>query len=383
VTGLALPLLVLVQLHGSALDVGSLRAAEFVPYLVLALPAGLIADRHQVRPLLVGCDLVRALALITIPIASAIGALNLPLVISVVVVVGSATVLFESAQLTAINELVAHDDIGAAQSALQGTGALASALGPGIAGALVSLVRASNALALDAISYALSALALSSIRPEKPKNTQRHAPHPVSGDLLAGVRHLTADRHLRPIVIYGAVANFTFTTAETAALVLAVRDLHISNNVLGLALAVGALGAPLGAASSGTLARRIGIGPTLILGAVLSGAGFLVLGLATTSWQAAVQFGGGFFLSLTGLLWFNVQSVTLRQTITPPALMGRVNAAANLVFYAAIPLGGLIGGALAQSLGNRTVVLAAGCLGVAIVGLLARPAIRTLRSLPS
>jgi len=126
VTGLALPLLVLLQLGGG---VGALRALEFAPYLLLGLPAGLLVDRRRRRSLMIGCDLARALALGAVPLASATGHLSLGLVLVVVFVVGSATVPFDVASLSALPWLVERERLGTAQAALQGSGAAAEVVG--------------------------------------------------------------------------------------------------------------------------------------------------------------------------------------------------------------------------------------------------------------
>lgn len=270
VTGLALPLLVLLQLHRGPGAVGLLRAAEFLPHLLLGLPAGLLVDRHRRRPLLVGCDLARAVAIGCLPVAAATGRLSLGLVLAAVLVAGCATVPFQVASLSALPWLVDRGQLTSAQAALQGSEAVAQVAGPGVSGLLVAAVQAPGALVLDAASYLVSAVSLLLVRRREPA-PERHAPRPLRAEVTAGLRQVARSPLLRPIVTWGAMANLLLTGTETVTLVLAVRELRLSSFALGIALAAGFLGAPVGAATSGIVARRWGIGRLMVVSAGLEG----------------------------------------------------------------------------------------------------------------
>ncbi len=381
VTGLALPLLVLLQLHRGPGAVGLLRAAEFLPHLLLGLPAGLLVDRHRRRPLLVGCDLARAVAIGCLPVAAATGRLSLGLVLAAVLVAGCATVPFQVASLSALPWLVDRGQLASAQAALQGSEAVAQVAGPGVSGLLVAAVQAPGALVLDAASYLVSAVSLLLVRRREPA-PERHAPRPLRAEVTAGLRQVARSPLLRPIVTWGAMANLLLTGTETVTLVLAVRELRLSSFALGIALAAGFLGAPVGAATSGIVARRWGIGRLMVVSAGLEGVGLLVIGTARAGPTAGPQLAAGLVVATLGLLWFNVQSVALRQAVTPPGILGRVNAAANVLFYAGIPLGGAVGGLLAGVLGDRAVVLGGAVLVFASVAVLGRLAVLTVRVVP-
>ena len=137
VTMIAIPLVALFQLDASVAEVGVLSAVEFVPYLLLTLPAGELVDRMRRRPLLIGCDVVRAVALALIPLAAMGGFLSLPLLFGVVVVVGSATVLFDVAAVSVLPSLVGRDGLLQANAAIETSRSVGSVAGPGIGGALV------------------------------------------------------------------------------------------------------------------------------------------------------------------------------------------------------------------------------------------------------
>jgi len=382
VTGLALPLLVLLQLGGGAGAVGALRALEFAPYLLLGLPAGLLVDRRRRRSLMIGCDLARALALGAVPLASATGHLSLGLVLVVVFMVGCATVPFDVASLSALPWLVERERLGTAQAALQGSGAAAEVVGPGLSGVLVAAVQATNAVLLDAVTYAVSAVALLLVRRPEPAPEPPAAAASLRVEVLAGLRQLRHSPLLLPLVSWGAVANLLNTATQTVGLVFAVREVHLSSSALGLTLAAGILGAPLGAVTSNRVAARLGVGRLLVLTVLLEGAGFLAFGAAMPGPLAVVQMAAGLFLATLGSLWFNVQSVALRQAVTPPAILGRVHAAARTSFYATIPLGGALGGLLATAVGDRAVVLGGATATLLSVVLLTRPAVLRLTAIP-
>ena len=383
ITGLAIPLVVLLELHGGATDVGAVRALEFAPYLLLGLPAGLLVDRRRRRWLMIACDAVRALALAAVPLAAAAGVLSVPLVLVVVTVVGCATVPFEIASLSALPWLVGRDDLGGAQAAVQGSGAVAEVAGPGIAGALVAALSASGTLLLDVVSYIVSAGSLLLVHRPEPAVAAPPEPAPLRVELLAGFRQVLRSPLLRCTVTYSAVTNLLLTASQTVLIVFAVRELHFGSATLGLALGAGLLGAPLGAATSDQLARRIGTGPLLLLGATVTSVAGVAAGLTPVGAAAVPLFIASIAVLTLGSLWFNIQSVTLRQSITPPAVLGRVNAAARTISYAAIPIGGVLGGLLAGPLGYRTVIVGTGVLMLLACAPLTMPTLLNVRGTPA
>jgi MFS family permease len=169
VTELALPLVALLQLGASSTEVGVLRAVAFVPYLVLSLPAGVLADRRRRRPLMIGADLGRAVLLALVPLAALLDVLSLPLLGTVAVAAGALTVVFDVCYLSVLPGLVSRDRIQQANGGLEASRAAAAVAGPGLGGALVSLLRASGAMIVDAASFVVSAACLLTIRrPEPP-----------------------------------------------------------------------------------------------------------------------------------------------------------------------------------------------------------------------
>lgn len=318
------------------------------------------------------------LALAALPVTFAAGLLTLPVVLLVVAVAGCATVVFEAADLNLAITLVEPETIGSARAAVQGTLAVAGVIGPGVAGVLVAAFRASGAVVVDAASYLVSAVAMLLVHPGAREPVIRSGS--LRTELLAGLRQLRRARRCnqssptasRPTSQQRRGRQPRWSSPSATFTSRAVSSVSRS--------AIGFAGAPVGAATSQRMAAAIGVGPLLIVGSILEGAGLLAASFAQHGTAAVPLFArGGFFVGTVGLLWFNVQSVTLRQRTTPPSILGRVNSSANLVVYAAIPLGGTLGGFLADRIGARQALLSASVVMLAVVLLLAVPRIRQLR----
>jgi MFS family permease len=382
-TQVALPLVALLTLGATAAEVGLLRTAEFLPYLLLTLPAGALVDRVRRRPLMIGCDLWRAAFLVLVPVAAWRGWLSLPLLLGVTLVAGAATVLFDVAYLSVLPALVRRDQVVAGNAALETSRSAAGVLGPGLAGGLMSVLRPAGVVAVDAASYLVSAVSLLLIRTPEP------VPEPPAEGAArglraaaAGLRQLRQSPVLAPVTLYMAAINLTWSAFETVFLVFLVRGLHLSGTAIGLALGLGNLGLVAGAVTSASLARRLGIGPVLLLGAAVQVLGLAVLTLVPAGPAAVPLVVAGQLLCTTGVLWFNVQSISLRQTLTPAAVLGRVNAAVRLIGFGTIPLGAAIGGLLGDALGLRPTMVTCLVLSVPSVALVGRRAVRRIRTAP-
>jgi MFS family permease len=187
---------------------------------------------------------------------------------------------------------------------------------------------------------------------------------------------------LGPVTLYLGAVNLVMSAFETAFLVFLVRDLHLGPGAVGLVLGLGNVGLVLGAATSSRLARRLGIGPVLVLGAAVQVVGLAVPPLTRAGPVAVPVLVAGQVLFSTAVLWFNVQSISLRQTLTPEPVLGRVNAAVRLVGFGTIPLGSAAGGLLADALGLRPTMLLMTAAALLVTGLLLRPAIWRTRTAP-
>jgi MFS family permease len=168
VSVVALPLVAILELGASTAQVGLLQAAAFLPYLLFSLPAGLLADRMRRRPLMIVADVARAAVLLVVPAGIAFGRLSMPVLIALMFVSGAFTVLFDVCYLSALPWLVGRDRLLPANAALETSRSVAQVAGPGLAGVLVAVLRASGAVVADVVSYLCSAVALLAIRRPEP-----------------------------------------------------------------------------------------------------------------------------------------------------------------------------------------------------------------------
>jgi MFS family permease len=375
-----LPLIAVVSLHAGGLEVGALSAAEWAPWLLIGLPAGVWVDRSRRRLLMIGCDLARAALLVSIPIAAAADALRLAQLYIVAFVVGLATVVFQVAYQAYLPTLVDATNLPEANAKLQGTEAIARVAGPGLGGLFVQVFRAPYAVIADVVSYALSATALLAVRAREPRlePAERH----LRREIGEGAHFVMRDRLLRVMTIAPAISNFFFIGFEAIVVLFLVRAVHLAPASVGLLVGLTAIGSVVGAFAARTVGRLLGTARALMLGIAVCTPFALLIPL-TTRGAGVLFFVVGQFVLLVGILIYNVTISAFRQAYCPPQLLGRVVASMRFVLFGTMPLGALTGGALADALGLRPAawVLLSGNLLAGLV-LVASP-LRTMRDLPS
>ncbi len=382
VTELALPLTAVLTLDASPGQLGFLGAARFAPFLLVTLFAGVWADRSRRRPILIGANLGRAAALAVIPLLAAADQLRIEHLYSIGFVFGTLTVLFDVSYVTVVPSLVRRDELVEANSVMQASASVAEVGGPGLGGVLVSVFSAPVAIALDAASYVVSTLTLLGIRkPEvlPERGSQRAS---VSSQIREGLSVTFGDPFLRAMAISAGLYNLFEQSIFVLLALYVTRDLNLSPATLGLVLSLGAVGALLGSVLANRVGRWMGIGRAYVWAHALDLALLLLPVASELSYPAAVL-AAAFILNGVALGLTNVYSVTLRQTLTPGRLLGRMNASYRFLTYGAIPVGALIGGAVAEAIGVRNAIaLGAAGLLIALVVLLVSP-IRSLVTLPS
>ena len=258
-----------------------LTAVLFLPFLIFTLPAGVWIDRLARRPILVISDVVRAIALASVPLAYAFDALSMWQLYVVGFVVGIGTVFFDVSYQSYLPSLVRREQLVDGNSKLQLSMAASQTAGPGVAGVLIGLLTAPVAVLVDAISFALSALFLARIKTheEPPVREERRA---LRVELLEGLRYLWADTRIRAIAFSTILFNFFSNITFSIFLVYAVRDLDLGAGAIGLLFALGNVGGLAAALLARRVSLRLGIGPSMALGAASSTA-LVLLPLAPTS----------------------------------------------------------------------------------------------------
>ncbi|HMK92897.1 MAG TPA: MFS transporter [Thermoleophilia bacterium] len=380
ITLIALPLVAVLVLHADAAQMGYLTAAGVLPNLLFALHAGAWVDRRgRRRQVMIAADAGRAVLLAVIPLSAVLGVLSLTELYAVAFLVGTASVFFMVAYQALFVSLVSSDRYVEGNSLLNGSRALSQVAGPSLGGLLVQLLTAPGAIAVDAISFVVSAVFLARISPVEPPTE-----HGRRSLVLAGVRFIARSPLVGPSLAATATINF-FNFAFFALFVLyATRALHVRPAALGLVLGCGAVGGLVGAAVTGRLVRRLGIGRAFMLGCVVFPAPLVLVPLAggpralVLGALFAAEFGAGL-----GVMILDISVGSIFAAVIPDRLRSRVSGAYMTVNYGVRPLGALAAGALAGLIGVRSTLLLAvlGAL-LGVLWLLPSP-MRRLRELPA
>jgi MFS family permease len=381
VSQLAIPAVAVLTLKATAFQVAALGSVEFMPFLLFTLPAGVWVDRWRRRWVLIAGDLGRAVLLASIPAAYAIGHLTLTQLFIVGFVIGIHTVFFDVAYQSYLPQLVDRETLIDGNSKLQMTVSGAAIVGPGLSGGLIAIASAPYAILADACSFVVSGGFTTAIkkREEPPAPTERRN---LLAELKEGLSYVTRHRLLFPQAISTGSSNFATNVLFSVYFVFAYRTLHLTPGILGITGAISAVGWLIGSASASRLREKLGVNGATILGASLTGPACLLVPFAPHGNTAIPFLAAAGAIMGFGAVVYNIQQVSLRQAITPERLQGRMNASMRFLVWGTIPLGGLVGGALASAFSVRTALIVGACLGFSsILPILFSP-LRTLRDFP-
>jgi MFS family permease len=384
ISGLALPLVAIIVLHASAFEVAALGTIEFAPFILFSLPAGVWVDRLRRRPILITGDVGRALLLASIPIAYFADALTIWQLYIVGFLAGTLTVFFDVAYQSYLPSLVERRSLVEGNSKLEISRSSAQIAGPGFAGGMISLLTAPYAIILDAVSFLGSALLLFRIRKHEPNpagegKAERRS---MASELGEGLRFVLGHRYLRSIAASTATFNFFGNMFGAILLVYLVRRLHWSAGLIGLTGSLASTGALLGALTANKVAARIGVGRAIVWAQLCAGFGLLIPLAPQEKYQAIPFFVVAEFVIGAAIVIYNVNQLSLRQALCPERLQGRMNAVMRFLVWGTIPLGNLIGGAIATTAGLRTTIWV-GVLGSMLAALpVALSPVRSVERIP-
>ncbi|MFE5210979.1 MFS transporter [Streptomyces sp. NPDC056600] len=391
----ALPLLAVTVLDAGPGQVGALGALSTVAFLVLGLPAGAWVDRLPARRVLVAADALRAALFASVPVAWWLGVLSLPQLYAVAVLNGCATVFFDVGSQSVLPQLVGRERLVRANSAMVGLMAGAQIAGRGAGGLLVQLLAAPLAILAAAVAYLAAAFGLTGIgrgqrgdgRPtaqagRHPGAPTRNRSPRLRTEIGVGLRHVLGDRVLRALVLTAALANVGSQTVNVMLPVLFSRELGLPAGALGTYWAAGGVGLLLGAVLARPLAARLGHGRALAWCGCCVAPVALVIGLVGEGprlWAA----GAAWTVVMAKIGVDNVLGVSLRQQVTPDALLGRMNATFRFALTGSMAVAAVLAGLLGQLAGVRAAVWAgAVCMAGAFLPVFLSP-LRTLRKLPA
>ncbi len=361
ITRTALPIVAVATLGESEAIVAFLAAISLAPAAVLSLFVGGLVDRSKKKRLLVIADLVRAAVIASLTIAWACGVLSIVHVCIVGAVVGAASALFQIADVAYLPAVVDRGQLAEGNAKLQTTEAVAEIAGPASAGVLIAALGAPIAVVIDAVSYLWSAWMLGRIRavelppgPDLAALSMSTSMWQTTKDLKIGMRAVFGNALVRPVVVAMIIWTASYGFFIALYTMFCLRTLGLSQGTFGVIIAMGGVGSILGAGAARALARRFGVGPTIVIASVFVSLSGLCIPLASGSRAVVISLlvaqqliGDGFSVV------FNIHAITLRQTVMRREVLGRANAAITACITGVVPFMAIAAGVVAHATSIR------------------------------
>lgn len=378
VTTVAMPVLVIRELGASSLSLGFVNAAQFLPYAVLGLVAGVYADRWRRQRILVWSSVGRAATLGALPVLWAFDALQVWTLVVLLLAFGSFSVFAFAATQSLLPRLVPRDQLITANARLDQSDAAAQTLGPALGGGLVGLLGAPVAIAVDAVSFLVDAALNSGLRvDESPVRNpvERHLTREIREGLSWTYRHPT----LAPLAVSTHVWFVAKAAGFTALTVVALRVMGLSALVFGLLVAIGGVAGLVGATIAPNVGRRLGTGRAIVATRSVYPVGWLLVAAAPAAPAGVVLLGGSLVLQGLAMGVENANDTGYWQTVTPDRLLGRANATRRSVNRSAGALGAVLGGMALTVVDERLALLGVAALSVVSAVIVGRSRLRAVR----
>ena len=366
-TSLAIQVLVVSVLAGTAAQVGLVSASRWLPYMLFGLVAGAMIDRAPRRPVMIAADLVRAGLLIAVPAMALSHRLSIWALTGFMLMFGLASLLGDAATQAFVPRLVPRALLTRAHARIDQSAAVAQTSGPALAGAMVSLVGAPWAVVVDAATYLFSAGMLTGIDLAEPK-PEPSGSRSIWREAAAVAAYVYRHRTLAPMAI-STHAWFVCNAAAGAVFApFVLRTLRAPPVALGLAVSAAGIGGLVGSLYATRLGERLGAGRAIIGCRALTAAGFGLLALGMSGWIGWFDVIAGQFVIGLSMGAENANEMGYRQSVTPDELQGRMNATMRSINRAMIVFAAPLGGFVADRIGYRT-TLGLAAAGFALVAL--------------
>ncbi|WIE73408.1 MFS transporter [Curtobacterium sp. MCJR17_020] len=363
VSAVAVPVLVVTVLHASPLEVGLVNAAQFLPYALFGLIIGAYVDRFRRKPLLIWASVGRGVCLGAIPVLWSTGLLNLWVTAAALFVFGILSVVGFAATQSLLPRIVPRSLLLAANARVDQSDAAAQTAGPALGGVLVSIATAPFAIALDAVSYFVDAVLIARVRvieqqPARPAGTR------LRRDIAEGLRWTYGHPMLAPLALSTHLWFLANAAGLTVFATLALRTLALPAAVYGGILALSGVAMLLGATAAPRLGIRFGAGRTIIAARAAYPIAWAAIALATVGIAVAappatvVVLFAAFAVHGLAAGCENANEMSLRQTVTPDALLGRVNGTMRSANRTLAAAGAVSGGALMTVAGDGVALFA-------------------------
>ncbi|WP_066517115.1 MFS transporter [Curtobacterium ammoniigenes] len=382
VSAVAVPVLVVRVLHASAFEVGLVNAAQFLPYALFGLIVGAYVDRFRRKPLLIWASVGRGACLGTIPVLWLTGLLNLWVTAAALFVFGILSVVGFAATQSLLPRIVPGPLLLAANARVDQSDAAAQTVGPALGGVLVSIMTAPAAIALNAVSYFVDAALVARVRVVEPQPA-RQAGARLRSDIADGLRWTYGHPTLAPLALSTHLWFLANAAALTVFATLALRTLALPAAVYGAILAVSGVAMLLGATAAPRLGTRFGAGRTIVAARAAYPIAWAAITLAIVGIGVAAPTATGVVLFVAFAVHGaaagceNSNEMSLRQSVTPDALLGRMNGTMRSANRTLAAVGAVGGGALMTVAGDSAALLALTLVFAAAVVVAAWSPLRT------
>jgi MFS family permease len=356
----ALPLLVF-KLTSSAIALALMTVAEYIPFLLFGLAIGVWVDRIDRKRMMIFADVTQAVILCSVPLLSVLGLLSVWWIYTVGFISSTLWICFNTAEFASVPSLVRTADLVTANGRLQASYSAATVTGPLLAGLLVALVPVHTLLLFDAFSFLLSALAVGLIgaRLDAVKEANRRSKS-LFDEVSEGLSFIMGHPVLRATCFLMALVSGVGFTVYSQLVLYAKERLEASDTQVGLLYAAGSIGMVILALAAGPLRRHLSFSKAVLSAPMLGG--ILIVLLASTRWYWTALV---LWASIWGLVvFFDINTNTLIQTVVPEHLLGRVRSAVSVLSWSAIPLGTLVGGVAIER--TQNVALVYGAIGAIV-----------------
>ena len=381
VTMLALPLTAAVLLHATPTQMGLLTAVQILPFALFSLPSGVWLDRVRKLPVYIVGELCIAVALASIPLAAWAGVLSMTWLYVCGFVMGTVATTAGSAAQIVLTQVVPRSRLVEAHAKNALAGSASEVIGPGLVGVLIKAVGAPLALLLDAILLMASAVILFGIRVNEQRMVRADA-H-FWRDLKVGVNFVRSNALLVALACAVGVWQMCHNAAMVVQILFATRTLGLSEQAVGLSYVAMGVGSVLASVLGNRVSRRLGPGPSLVVGFALCGSGWLLLAVTPAGAWGVAAFAVMLLLWAMGAVFIFINFLSMRQAVTPEHLLGRMTSTMRWLILLPAGPGALLGGWLGEHFGLRASLTFAGVTAL-LLALVAwrNPVIAAVKVLP-
>jgi MFS family permease len=381
VTLLALPLSAAVLLHASPTQMGALTAAEIIPFALFSLPTGVWLDRVRKLPVYIIGELSISVTVASVPVAWWFGWLSMSWLYFVGFLIGAVNTTAGSAAQIVLTQIVPRERLVEAHAKNALASSTAEVTGPGAAGALIKLTGAPVALLADAVLLLVSATILRGVPVKETPSATSAAFWPA---MREGLNFVRSHRLLITMATCVGAWQLCNQAAMVVQILFATRRLGLSERGVGLSYVALGAGTVAASAVGYRVVRRLGPGPTLVLGFAISGSGWLLLACAPLNAIGIAAYALMLLLYGMGAVFIFINFLSLRQSVTPGPMLGRMTSTMRWLILLPAGPGALLGGWLGERFGLRAALGFAGVTALLLAAIAVQlKVIRSVKTLPT